>query len=604
MNYQGRVTDTSGNPLGAGTPVNRKVIFRIWSSASGTSASERLWTEEQTVTIFNGDFSVILGQGSQATGTAAAESRPSLDTVFTGTVTDRYLEIMIDDGNNTIDANDQPITPRQRLTSTSYAFKARFADTVATGAIGTTSLADGNITLAKMATNSIDSSKITNLSITQDDLGNGSVTSGKLGTGAVTSAAILDGTITSTDIGDGTITSSDILDGTIASTDIADGTITSSDILDGTIAATDLANGSATLDKLASNSVNADKIVDGTITAPEIASGAITSDKLSNNIAAGSGSTGGFTFKAGGDADGGLFSSGEGSIELRTNGSPRMTLTNGRVGIGVTPTKGILQVFDGAANGITAHKFLAVDSLGGVGNGTAGSFLASIHADKEIHAAIFRAFSDSRVKNILGRSDAATDLDRILALEVTDYTYRDTISRGSTPQKKLIAQQVESVYPQAVTRSTDEVPDIYKKATIKDGWIALATDLKVGERVRLIAEGSEGVHEVLEVRNGAFRTDFKPAGRDVFVFGRQVTDFRSVDYEAIAMLHVSATQELHRQLTAKDAEIAALRQRVGELEKAGRDQESRLAAIEKRLGGAAEAAVVASPAPARRGSRR
>ena len=69
----------------------------------------------------------------------------------------------------------------------------------------------------------------------------------------------------------------------------------------------------------------------------------------------------------------------------------------------------------------------------------------------------------------------------------------------------------------------------------------LATDLKVSDRVRLIAEKEEGIHQVLEVRAGAFRTDFKPGTGKVFVYGREVKDFRTVDYEAIAMLNVSAT---------------------------------------------------------------
>ena len=131
----------------------------------------------------------------------------------------------------------------------------------------------------------------------------------------------------------------------------------------------------------------------------------------------------------------------------------------------------------------------------------------------------------------------------------------------------MIAQQVEKVYPQAVNTSKGVVPDIFKKAEIKDGWVALATDLKVGDRVRLISEKEEGVHEVLDVKAGRFLTQFKPAGDQLFVYGREVNDFRSVDYEAISMLNVSATQELSKKLEEKDAVIAALEARLSALEK-------------------------------------
>jgi ribosome-binding protein aMBF1 (putative translation factor) len=51
------------------------------------------------------------------------------------------------------------------------------------------------------------------------------------------------------------------------------------------------------------------------------------------------------------------------------------------------------------------------------------------------------------------------------------------------------------------------------------------------------------------------------------VYGREVDDLRSVDYDAIAMLNVSATQELAKKLEEKDAVISALEARLSALEK-------------------------------------
>ena len=129
----------------------------------------------------------------------------------------------------------------------------------------------------------------------------------------------------------------------------------------------------------------------------------------------------------------------------------------------------------------------------------------------------------------------------------------------------MIAQQVEKVFPQAVTKITDVVPDIYLRAAVKDGWIALSTNLKKGERVRLIGKATQGEHELLEVAAGRFRTAFKAEADSVFVYGREVNDLRTVDYEAIAMLNVSATQELHRRVVAQAAEIATLKTQLAQL---------------------------------------
>ena len=181
--------------------------------------------------------------------------------------------------------------------------------------------------------------------------------------------------------------------------------------------------------------------------------------------------------------------------------------------------------------------------------------------------------SDARAKNIRGRSDAAADLNKLLGIEVTDFVFKDIVEKGDRPHKKVIAQQVEKVYPESVRHTTDVVPDIYRKAPIKDGWIELATDLKAGDRVRLITEnGHRDIHEVLEVRKGGFRTDFVENVGQVFVYGREVKDFRVVDYEAIAMLNVSATQELNRLIMQQDGEIQALNARLAALERMLRDQ--------------------------------
>lgn len=134
INYQGKVTDSAGIGLGTGTPVNRKVIFRIFDAATG---GERLWSEQHTVTIANGEFSVLLGNGINANYAGADETplktATPLDTVFTSSGILRYVEIVVDNGDNTLNAGDAPIAPRQQITSTAYSFRARSADTIASG---------------------------------------------------------------------------------------------------------------------------------------------------------------------------------------------------------------------------------------------------------------------------------------------------------------------------------------------------------------------------------------------------------------------------------------------------------------------------------------
>ena len=254
-------------------------------------------------------------------------------------------------------------------------------------------------------------------------------------------------------------------------------------------------------------------------------------------------------------------------------------LKDGKVGIGNTnPTNGIVHVSGSASATVNGFGYLNRARTGFPGNTQVCPY--SIWADDRIGALEFNAYSDARMKNIQGRSDSAADLLTLLGIEITDYSFKDVIGKGNRTSKKVIGQQVEKVFPQAVSKQKDAVPDIYQQASIRDGWVALPTELKKGERVKLITQKGESVLEVLEATPEQFRVDFKDDEDSVFVFGREVDDFLTVDYDAIAMLNVSATQQLKKEL---DHEVKALRAENAELRAANDALAKRLQLLESKL---------------------
>ena len=270
---------------------------------------------------------------------------------------------------------------------------------------------------------------------------------------------------------------------------------------------------------------------------------------------------------------------------LRAGGntfSGNQIFTNGSVGIGTTTpgTRAVLEVV-GTRTGLNAqgYEYLYPGSVAQIPG--SDPINTSIYASGCIVGFEVFAFSDARVKNIIGVSDGARDLDALMGIQVTDYTYKDTVAHGDRAQKKVIAQQVEQAYPQAVKRTTDVVPDIYRKATMLDGWVQLATDLKVGERVKLISDQAAGLYPVLAVRPGAFQTACPAVAGSVFVYGREVKDFHTVDYDAIAMLNVSATQELNRRVQAQAAALRSGEDKIAALTEANQRLETELANLQK-----------------------
>jgi hypothetical protein len=716
INYQGVVMDSAGAAIGTTTPVNRKIIFRIFDDPSSTATASRLWSEVQTVTILNGEFSILLGQGLPVSG----ETSLALDDVFNGTSTDRFLEITVDNGDNSITAADQPISPRQQLTSVGYAMKAKFASAVAAGqdvtftngsnvglgwygsgktfanvavdgpvlygnAGGALGTFNGTTQTTALRWNGVGNVGIggapltgaTKMMIQSDDasappqqfriqgadankrlligynttsnyaalqsysaatttsplLLNPSGGNVGIGTNSPTSKLDVTGGIKATGTDGFTFNTGDMDGGLFSPADgvitvrtnnserlrvdsggnVGIGTTSPTEKLEvsGTVKATLFSGSGASLTSL--NAANltgtiADAALPTTLARLAATSNIFTGTMVVGGVATATGSN---KLIVTGDDTG----TGEGAQQLMIRGSTTTTkrlllgvdTTNNRgsiqainsgtvylplalnpnggaviVGSSVGYQNAPLQVMGSGGSGLGNHATLNSTGVS-TGNAGASGVVTSIYAESFVNALGFRAFSDERIKNIIGLTSGSADLKTLLAVEVTNYTYKDVVVRGNKPQKKLIAQQVESVYPAAVSLSSDCVPDIYKMAKVKGGWVSLETNLKTGERVRLLGEKEQGVHEVLEVRPGAFRTAFAPEDDSVFVFGRLVKDFRTVDYEAISMLNVSATQEIARRLEAKTAEVAALEERVKKLEARDKARDAKLAALERLL---------------------
>lgn len=654
INYQGRITEGSGVPLGStGTapnltaaPINRKIIFRIFDAQS---AGTRLWSEQQTVTIALGEFSVLLGQGIDAVYAGTTETRPALDTVFNGLIppdtSNRYLEIVVDDGSGTFTAADVPITPRQRITSTAYSLRARMADTVSPLAINAGALATGSVTGIKIVDGAITTDKIANLGILNGNIANSAVTTDKIADGTVGNADLANNVVTAAKldpaIGVWTATGGNVsrLTGNVG---IGKQPAVALDVA-GAIAATGniTAAGSIT----ATGAVTAGSI---TTTGPFSATN-ITADGAMRARGGSPGGGGvnnnGFAFTGGGgDNDSGMFSSGDGQLDFYTNSQWRMRIDpSGRVGIGTASPEVPLDVAGNTRITMTDNGYQAgqgswstpgnpayplytlVDSptyaaQGGGGpevygmwggNGSSGPNLLNGFTSRYSGSVAIRAsggyiassmgivvYSDQRIKRDARASVTASDLATIQQLQVTDYRMVDPAGDGMAWRKGFIAQEVEKVIPGAVTRSVEFVPDIFSVATALE-WHAGANtlsltlgkdhDLKVGDRVRLHVDGSRldlNVSAVPSAREFVVENCDRAPGK-VLVYGKQVNDFRTVDYDRIFTTSVGALQELKKE---KDAEVkalheenASLRDRLAALEANDKTRDAKLAAIETLL---------------------
>lgn len=258
---------------------------------------------------------------------------------------------------------------------------------------------------------------------------------------------------------------------------------------------------------------------------------------------------------------------------------PQNGTNNGRVGINTTAPQAPLDVESFYTvperaivySALSEFTFNNGDNLNQYFINTANGIVPniSILASKDVYANEFDAYSDRRIKNIIGASDGIKDLRTVNALHIRDYTMKDKMQYCNRRFKKVIAQELEAVDPDLVSKHIDFIPNVYQVTDsvtkTEGGWLLhFQHEHHLGDTARklkaLLAEtGNLQSFDIVAIPSPneviINAPDIKT--NRVFVYGEQVPDFRTVDYEGLTTLNISATQEISREVDELKKALAA-----------------------------------------------
>jgi formylglycine-generating enzyme required for sulfatase activity len=191
ISFQGRALTGTGELMGSGTSVTRTVTFRIWDHSSNLLEANLVYSEQQVVTIAEGEFSALVGTGAATAGmplgfSEASKGQPQMKIIDAFGGSSRYLGVTIDDGTEAV---DNEISPRQQIVSGAFALRSMESESFAgeltsdlfePSAVTTDRLAAGAVTSAKIAFGQIDTAKIADAAITSAKITDRSISDTKL----------------------------------------------------------------------------------------------------------------------------------------------------------------------------------------------------------------------------------------------------------------------------------------------------------------------------------------------------------------------------------------------------------------------------------------
>jgi hypothetical protein len=250
-------------------------------------------------------------------------------------------------------------------------------------------------------------------------------------------------------------------------------------------------------------------------------------------------------------------------------------LVNGRIGIGNHNPEYPLHIDSWNFAHMTQGFWFLMQEHGCRTSGGTYDNSVAIKVSTAMYSQAYYCYSDERIKEEITTADGAQSLALLNKLVVKNYYYKDFITHGPELKKGFIAQEVEKIIPEAVVKNKDFAPGIYAvpaNATLADGLLTIslkkAHELSTGDRVRIITEGNGVQDIVVDVRDELTFTvgEWAFSEEHLFIYGKEVDDFRTLDYDYVFCTGISAIQELSKQVDTLTQQLRQQEARLQRLE--------------------------------------
>jgi len=266
------------------------------------------------------------------------------------------------------------------------------------------------------------------------------------------------------------------------------------------------------------------------------------------------------------------------NIRIGTYGASNQIafLANSYVGIATATPIAPLHIGTYMTQTIPPVYYMSAVSSATTGNqwtgGGAGNY--GVYANQRVLTyTYFLATSDKRIKKDIVSIDTSFALDTITKLNPVKYEYIDKVRKSETTLG-FIAQEVDSIVSNVVSKVKDYIPNIFSLAKVQNDVLILQnqinqttnetntnetntyetntydTKVNVGDELQLYkSDDSSIIVKITEIiDNSTIRIDQTIDDTSVFVFGTEKSDFNVINYNSLFSVSIAALKELDKQI--------------------------------------------------------
>jgi len=179
-------------------------------------------------------------------------------------------------------------------------------------------------------------------------------------------------------------------------------------------------------------------------------------------------------------------------------------------------------------------------------------------------------YSDTRIKKNIVDVDDDIALNYIRQIEPKTYQYIDYKTRGTSNVFGFLAQQIANVLPYATSLINDFIPDVYSIANCIPGSNSITKlvfssniytyDLSANNYIKMIDSSNNLVYaNITVIEDANIYIDKFLRCSNIFVYGKLVNDFVSLNKDAIFTVGISAIQDLDKITSNTNVNVTNLR---------------------------------------------